>query len=227
LAGDAVAALEFLKGRSDIDSKQIGMLGCSQASGVMSRAAARANDAAFIVSLSNGGLPAADSDLDYQKSEMRLTGYSDSAIAQVVEQTNLLNNFLRTGEGWEKWKAMLPPGASVPDRDDPHWKWMSMMAFSDPVPVLEKLRVPTLAIWGGLDNITNPEKSKPIWENTLKRSGHSDYKLVVLPKGDHDMLEAETGSSAEMPRLQRFVPEYFTTVITWLTAHIRGFDGSN
>jgi len=68
-----------------------------------------------------------------------------------------------------------------------------------------------------------PEKQKPLWEKDLTKGGNRDYSLVVVPKGDHDMLEAEVGSSAEMPRLQRFVPEYSATVLNWLKMRLRGF----
>ena len=37
---------------------------------------------------------------------------------------------------------------------------------------------------------------------------------VVATSGDHDMLQARIGSSAEMPQLVRFVPEYFSTVLS-------------
>jgi hypothetical protein len=40
----------------------------------------------------------------------------------------------------------------------------------------------------------------------------------VLPRADHLLLEAKIGSNAEMPSLQRFVPDYFATVESWLTA---------
>jgi pimeloyl-ACP methyl ester carboxylesterase len=97
------------------------------------------------------------------------------------------------------------------------------MALYDPTPTLEKLRMPTLAIWGELDNITMPEKQKPLWEKDLTTAANPDYSLVVLPKADHDILESEIGSSAEMPRLKRFSPDYSATVINWLKGRLHGF----
>ena len=52
LAGDVVAAFEYLKTRSDIRRDQIGMLGWSQAGWVMPLAATRAKDLAFLISIS-------------------------------------------------------------------------------------------------------------------------------------------------------------------------------
>ena len=48
LAGDVVAAFEYLKTRTDIDRAQIGLLGWSQAGWIMPLAAVRAKDIAFL-----------------------------------------------------------------------------------------------------------------------------------------------------------------------------------
>jgi pimeloyl-ACP methyl ester carboxylesterase len=221
LADDVLAAFRYLETRSDIDKKQIGLLGISQASAVMPLAVVREPKVAFLISLSSGGVPFAETDLDYTRNEMKMTGAPETAINQQVAATTLLYDFLRTGEGWEKYAGTLPPGTVR--KDDPRWEGLRKMALYDPTPTLEKLRLPVLAIWGSLDNITMPDKQKPLWEKDLRKSGNRDYSLVVVPKGDHDMLEAEVGSSAEMPRLQRFVPEYSATVLNWLKMRLRGF----
>ena len=57
LAGDVVAAFDYLKTRRDIDPTQIGMLGWSQAGWIMPLAAVRAKDMAFLVSVSGAGVP--------------------------------------------------------------------------------------------------------------------------------------------------------------------------
>jgi hypothetical protein len=51
LAGDAVAAVGYLKTRRDIDASQIRLLGCSQAGWIMPLAAIRAKDIAFLISI--------------------------------------------------------------------------------------------------------------------------------------------------------------------------------
>jgi hypothetical protein len=83
--------------------------------------------------------------------------------------------------------------------------------------------VPTLAVWGELDNNIVAEKNKAAWEAALKVAGNRDYTLRILPKANHGQFEAKVGSNAEAPRLQRFVPTYFTTVQDWLAKRIRGF----
>ena len=85
------------------------------------------------------------------------------------------------------------------------------------------LRRRALALWGELDNNIMADKNKPAWDTALKAAGNRDYTLVVVPKANHDMLEAKIGSNAEIKSLQRFVPLYFTTIEDWLAKRIRDF----
>ena len=83
--------------------------------------------------------------------------------------------------------------------------------------------MPTLALFGELDNNIVAEKNKAAWEAALKASGNRDYTLRILPKANHLQLEAKVRSNAKMASLQRFVPAYFTTIQDWLAKRIRGF----
>ena len=91
------------------------------------------------------------------------------------------------------------------------------------MPTLRQLTVPTLAMWGELDNNIMADKNKPAWDTALKAAGNRDYTLVVIPRANHAMLEAKVGSNAEVKSLQRFAPSYFTTIEDWLAKHVRGF----
>jgi pimeloyl-ACP methyl ester carboxylesterase len=95
--------------------------------------------------------------------------------------------------------------------------------FYDPAPTLRQLQVPTLALFGELDNNILADKNKAGWEAALKAGGHRDYTVQILPKANHMQLEARVGNNAEIPSLQRFVAAYFTVVQDWLAKRIRGF----
>ena len=96
------------------------------------------------------------------------------------------------------------------------------MYFYDPAPTLRQLQVPTLALFGELDNNILPDKNRAAWEAALKAGGHRDYTLRILQRANHAMLDAKVGSNAEMASLDRFVPEYSTTIHNWLAKRIRG-----
>jgi uncharacterized protein len=236
LAGDVVAAFEFLKKRSDIDAKQIGVLGWSQAGLVMPLAAVHAKDIAFLISISGAGVPVAETTLDETRNEMTARGMRPHMIEPVIAIMKLQYRFAQTGKGWQEYATARenlaarfgrPPDNFPGTPDDPYWEFIRRLYFYDPAPTLRQLKVPTLAILGELDTNILPDKNRTAWETALKSSGNRDYTLVILPKADHLMLEAKTGSNQEMPSLHRFVPAYLTTIDQWLAAHLRSFRASH
>jgi pimeloyl-ACP methyl ester carboxylesterase len=233
LAGDVVAAFEYLKTRSDIDGAQIGVLGVSQAGWIMPLAAVRAKDMAFLISISGAGVPAAETTIDQARNEMTMTGMPPQAVDQIVGLLKLQYEFARTGKGWDEYTAarerivakMGPAPDTIPGTPDhPYWQVIRRSYFYDPVPTLRRLETPTLALWGELDNNILADKNKAAWEAALKASGTRDYTLKILAKANHAQFEAKVGSNAEMKSLQRLVPDYFTTIQDWLAKRIRGFE---
>jgi pimeloyl-ACP methyl ester carboxylesterase len=230
LAGDVVAAFECLKTRSDIDGSHIGLLGLSQAGWVMPLAAVRAPGLNFLISISGAGVPASETTIDQARNEMTMTGTPPQVVDQIVRLMTLQYEFARTGRGWDEYAAARarvaarmpgPPPDSFPGTPDAaYWQFIRRLYFYDPAPTLRRLQVPTLGIWGGLDNNIMAEKNKAAWDAALKAGGNRDYTLVVLPQGDHAQFEAKTGSNAETASLQRFVPTYFSTVRDWLARRI-------
>ena len=241
LAGDVVAAFEYLKTRSDVDRAQIGLLGVSQAGWIMPLAAIRAKDLAFLISISGAGVPGAETTIDQAQNEMTADGMPPEVVEQIVSLMKLQNQFARTGQGWDEYAAtraklvararaagvQWPPPDLFPDTPDhPYWGFIKRLYFYDPAPTLRQLQVPTLALFGELDNNIVAEKNKAAWDAALKAGGNRDYALRVLPRANHYQWEAKVGSNAEMASLQRFVPEYFTTIQDWLGKHIRDFAAS-
>jgi pimeloyl-ACP methyl ester carboxylesterase len=236
LAGDVVAAFEYLKTRSDVERARIGILGWSQAGWIMPLAAVRAKDIAFLISVSGAGVPAAETTIDQARNEMSARGMKPQGIEEIVGLMKLQYQFARTGHGWDEYAATRAKiaarlGGSPPDTfpgtaDHPYWQIIRRLYFYDPAPTLNRLQVPTLALFGELDNNIVAEKNQAAWEAALKAGGNRDYTLRILPKANHLQLEAKVGSNAEMASLQRFVPAYFRTIQDWLAKRIRGFGTS-
>ena len=232
LAGDVVAAFEYLKTRNDIRHAEIGMLGWSQAGWVMPLAALRANDWAFLISLSGAGVSGAETTIDQARSEMAASGMRPQMIDQIVELMTLQYEYLRTGQGWSRYLAARetiaarmggnPPQAFPATRDHPYLQFMRPLILYDPAPTIRRLQLPVLALFGELDNNILAEKNRAAWEAALKAGGHRDYTLRILPKANHALLEAKVGNNAETKSLQRFVPAYFETVLAWLSNRIGG-----
>ncbi len=214
LAGDAVAAFEYLKTRSDIDSGRIGLLGVSQAGWIMPLAAVRASGLAFLISISGAAVPAAETTIDHAEREMAGSGMPPPLVAQVIALLKLQYQFARTGQGWDEYIAARQPLSAQMGQSDtfpatpdhPQFQFIRRLYFYDPAPTLRQLQVPTLALFGELDNNILAGKNKAAWESAFKAGVNRDYTLEILPKGNHIQLEAKVGNNAEMASLQRFVP---------------------
>ena len=138
LASDAVAAIEFLKMRKDIDPSQIGMLGWSQAGWVMPLAAAREKDVAFLISISGAGVSPAETTIDEARGELKAAGRRPEVIEQITELMKLKYDFARTGQGWNEYAAardkVVARLGRAPDdfpgsRDDPYWQSIRVALF--------------------------------------------------------------------------------------------------
>jgi hypothetical protein len=235
LASDTVAAIEFLKTRRDIDRSQIGMLGWSQAGWVMPIVAAREKETAFLISISGAGVSPAETTIDEARGELKAGGRRPEVIEQVTDLMKLKYRFARTGEGWNEYatardKLVARLGGApddFPDKADaPYWQSIRAIYFYDPAPALRELRIPVLALFGELDDNIMAEKNEKAWDSALRTGGNRSYSLRILPGTDHSMLEAKVGNNAEMPKLQRFLPAYFSTVQDWLAPRIRSFKSS-
>ena len=232
LAGDVASAIDYLRSRKDIDRAHIGLLGLSQAGWIMPMAAVRSGNVAFLISVSGPGIPASETTIDQARNEMTARGMPAPAVDSVINLMTLQYRYAQTGQGWEDYSAAraklvarmgaAPP--SFPDtQNDSYWNYIRRSFFYDPAPTLRKLQTPVLALFGELDNNILAEKNRAAWEGALKAGRNPDYTLRTLAKADHLMLEAKTGSNAEMPSLNRFVPEYRDTVETWLRKHVPGW----
>jgi pimeloyl-ACP methyl ester carboxylesterase len=236
LAGDVVAAFEYLKTRPDIRHGQIGMLGWSQAGWVMPLAATRAKDLGFLISISGAGVSGAETTIDQARNEMAANGMRPQMIDQVVELMTLQYDWLRTGDGWDRYLATReriaarmggnPPEAFPATQDHPYLQFIRPLILYDPAAAIRQIKLPVLALFGELDNNILAEKNRAAWEAALKAGNHRDYTLRILPKANHALLEATVGNNAEMKSLQRFVPAYSAIVLDWLSTRVNGLDAT-
>ena len=203
-----------------------------EAGWVMPLAATRAKDLAFLISLSGAGVSVAETTIDQARNEMAASGMPPQMIDQIIELMKLQYEYLRTGAGWTEYLATReriaarmggnPPEAFPATRDHPYLQFIRPLILYDPAPTIRQIHLPTLALFGELDNNILAEKNRAAWEAALRAGGHRDYTLRILPKANHALLEANEGNNAETKSLRRFVPAYFETVLAWLSNRVNG-----
>ncbi len=226
LAGDAVAALDHLKSRKEIDSDRIGFWGVSQAGWVAPVAAAGRKDIAFMILVSGGGASPRMSEIFSYGNEFDKAGLSGSERARALNVLNRYFDYLGTGEGRSDLLSdlqgirgtTLAPLAEELDRILPseenriNWSWV---ASYDPALHLERLGMPILLLFGERDQAHPTELAVERWRQHTSANGNTT--IVVFPGAGHGirMTEGHTGEGRAP-----FAQGYLEVQLGWLWLHV-------
>lgn len=88
----------------------------------------------------------------------------------------------------------------------------------DPVPWIQKLRIPALWLYGGLDKHIPARLSVRRLEPLVREPGR-DFSIDVFPNANHALVETQTGLTSEMLQSDRFASGLFPDVAAWLRDH--------
>jgi uncharacterized protein len=93
--------------------------------------------------------------------------------------------------------------------------WFRNILTYEPAAALDSMRVPVLALFGGLDLQVPPAQSVPVLERLW--SDHPDATIHVFPKLNHLFQNAETGLMAEYARIEEtFAVEALDMMTEWI-----------
>jgi dienelactone hydrolase len=230
LADDALAGVRLVKARSDIDARHIGLMGASQSGWIVALAAARSRDVAFIISQSGSGVGVEAQELYRSEAWLRADGFSEGDIRDAMKFIRQRYQCAATGEGWDALaesereaskKSWFAYAGGHVGKDNPDWPFWRLIRTFDPVPALEKVHCPVLAVLGAKDTFVPAEKSARIWQAALAKAGNKDVTIKVFPDGDHSLIACKTGGLKETARARGFVPGYFDTLREWTQRHTR------
>ncbi|MEP7220286.1 MAG: alpha/beta hydrolase, partial [Bacteroidota bacterium] len=243
-ATDARAALQFLKGRPDIDPKQIGFIGHSEGGIIAPIVAAEGNDVAFIVLMAGTGVKGGELLKAQVMAILKSNGAPQTEIDQALQFQEKLQAAVRTGKGMDEVAASLRSniakslGNLTPERlkaigDTTRYldqavagqlkfaetPWYRYFIDLDPAVALEKVKCPVLILFGDLDVQVPAEMNKGGIVAALKKGGNSAYTVKTFPKANHLFLTAKTGSPGEYAMMKKeFVPEFLDTISSWISA---------
>ncbi len=239
LAQDTALAIDYLRSRKEVNPKEIGIIGHSEG-GYIAPMAAVMNDAAFVVLLAAPGVPG--DELLYAQGEAALN--AAGAAKNVHERQSqlqhmLFNAVLNEGDPVKletrlrasivRFKASLTPGelAATPNFDQQMETEIRRMLVPelqslirhDPTPVLKGLTCPVLAIGGTLDTQVPSRQNLPAIAAALAEGTTGDYEILSLPKLNHLLQPARTGTIAEFATIEQTLASAVLDAIgNWLKA---------
>jgi fermentation-respiration switch protein FrsA (DUF1100 family) len=226
-AGDAAAAVDFLRAHPAIDPARVGLIGHSEGGLIAplvatGEAGAQQRDLAFVVLLAGPGLTGRE--ILYLQGEAiaRAAGASDADVAQLrATQSRMFDIVAEEGDAGrrrERLRTALSDGLAamdsaaraaqgVPPGGERVWveaqlaqvgsEWFRTFLLYDPRPALARLETPVLALIGGLDLQVPPAENLAAIGEALERAGNRDATLLELPGLNHLFQTATTGAPAE------------------------------
>jgi pimeloyl-ACP methyl ester carboxylesterase len=232
-AGEALAAVRFLRERKDIRREQVGLWGHSQGGTVAPLAASLSGDVAFVIEVAGWQGPAWQQDLVRVEAELRADGYPEadvhSATAFARKRMDLIRGtgpFEELDRAQEEVKG-LPWFGSVHRCDPALFHSARRIVANAPAPPWGKVRCPVLVIYGDRDTSTGPAEAQlAIIRHGLAEAGNRDVTEKVFADADHGLCRTKTGGPRELAERARarkkeegpdFVPGYLDTLTTWLT----------
>jgi pimeloyl-ACP methyl ester carboxylesterase len=242
---DAAAAIEYLKGRPEINTGQIGMLGHSEGGYVAARLGATNPDVAFLIAMAGPGASGADVLLVQNERILRASDASDALIQSQLDMLNAIFPLVEASD-WEaveqviydtaiiQYNLLTPEEQAVIGEPEPYanmqtasfmagyqTEWFRTFLTYDPAPDWAQTTVPVLAILGELDTQVDADQNAPLIEAALTEAGNEDFEIVVLEGANHLFQKAETGSPQEYGALEAaYIDGFLSTIVDWLTARV-------
>jgi len=235
---DVLAALEFLKERKEIDKTKIGLIGHSEGGMIAPMTEIQSNDVAFIVLMAGPGIPG-DS-IIYLQGELiqKVEGASEEeaqksskvqrkiiSSVKTIDDNDLLKEKLeeifRSEYSFmsDKEKSELGDLKTYLDTQIKTLtsQWFKCFLRYDPIPVLEKVKCPVLAINGENDLQVPPKENLSAIQSALKKGGNKNYEVKELAGLNHLFQTSKTGAISEYGKIEETIsPIALQTMLDWI-----------
>ncbi|MBA4043131.1 MAG: hypothetical protein C0472_06105 [Erythrobacter sp.] len=202
---DVAAAVAFLRTRQDIDHQRIALMGISQGAVAAPLVAAADPAIAAVVMLSGPVGPRGELFLGILRGHLKNAGKTSVQIDQVAAAVSAWmdarSRVVDASETANLRKAAVDAFAEVgfpPDQAENFVTALDddvVLSMFDVAPdrALEKLRMPTLAIYGSKDDVIAPYLS--LEAATAALQGNPDAIVVVVPDMTHELQRATPATS--------------------------------
>lgn len=233
-ANDMLALLARIEKDPAVDSRRIGAWAASNGGWVAPIVATRF-PLAFMILKSASSTTIEENVLYEVDQQLREGGtFSSPQVQSALTFERTLFASLQTNADWhrsaealnvartQRWfpYMRIPPGLTLPP-PAPALAALRASLIFDPRSTLERVRTPTLAIFGALDKNVDAARSAAGFRAAFQRSGMRDLTIVRLPGADHTLVRSPGGYEDTPSEPVRFAPGYPGTMIRWLSK--RGF----
>ena len=234
-AGDAIAAVNFLRSRQEIDSSRVGVIGWSGGGFIGAMVAGEDQDLAFYVNIAGDASPGFEQASHMFVARLLRQGFSDT---DVVAGRHLINMHFGVAEGrvtWEDYQAEIERVKET--------EWYQFLASRYSIPFAQEQgvtdigkyqndwppervygqvsSVPTLGIFFEFDHSSAPS-SPDHFHKSLRLAGNSDFTVVIIPDAHHGgYLVNGMGYRFDTSNHKKRSPLLADTVADWVERHVK------
>jgi pimeloyl-ACP methyl ester carboxylesterase len=237
---DALAGLDYLRARPDIDPQCIGLIGHSEGGAVAILAAASSRETGYLVLMAAPGPSEGFEGLLKQFADSyRANGANEEAISVKCSILNKMFFAIRQEADLNVAKSRIRlilkkadpqldrlsedqrRGIEMESLDPGQFDWMLSPEFSsilryDPKEALMKITCPVLAMNGGKD-VQMPVENLRAIEAALEAGGNHRHTIREMPGLNHLFQTAQTGSPAEYSQIQETLsPAALNIISDWV-----------
>lgn len=237
-ATDVEAAVAYLKTRKEVNKGKIGLIGHSEGGLIAPMVAARNKDVNFIVLMAGPGIRGSEIMLRQQALIGRANGVKEedlqasidlnTAVFKMVDEiadTDTLrvqiSNYLR-----EQSKTVAALATNDAKKTEELIDvqvaqllspWMLNFIRYNPVPALEKVKCPVLAINGSKDLQVPSEVNLKAIETALNKAKNKNFVIKELAGLNHLFQECKTGSPNEYAGIEQTIsPSALEVISQWI-----------
>ena len=220
LASDIIASINLLKQRNDIDSSKIGIWGLSQGGWIAPLVASLSEDVSFIIPISSSGVSPAEQMNYSAEFELRDNGFSEEKINLMLNIRKSVNEYFRGEKDYspvlnevnlvrsEDWFKFAYLDGELP-KNPTETKWFQELDFT-PIPIIKKINIPVLLLYGEKDPWVPIQKSIGIW----KEYGPKDLIIHQIKDANHFMRSiTKSGLKKDTGIISK---EYIEILLHWL-----------
>jgi hypothetical protein len=195
LADDALAGIDLLASRPDIDPKRIGLHGHSEGGIIAPIAAVHAPlKVAFVVAEDTVAGLVRDQDVYRVSHAIREAGFTNSEIEHAMAMYTLMLDvacgkkpyrLLESasqpvrGQKWYEWLGIPPENSYL-------WSWYPRVGNIDSLVFWKQVHVPVLLVYGELDQLVPVDESLRRIEASLD-AAKTSYTAVIVPAAQHNL----------------------------------------
>jgi alpha-beta hydrolase superfamily lysophospholipase len=195
LAGDAIAAVDFLRGQPGIDPARIGIFGHSEGAMIAPLIASRCSRVAFVIAAAGHAGPLAEQELYRTHNQLLDAGFDETDTRQALAFFATWMNAATTGTGRELVEALVPgaktqtwfPLVTPPGWENPIWKSYPARATYDALRYWPRVSVPVLLVFGEADRTVDPTTGITRTTRALQDAGNPNVTAVLLPRARHNL----------------------------------------